>query len=309
MDEREQSPVIHSGDAEAVGRRLREARCASGRSVRDVGAELRLPAPVVESLESGRLDTIAPLYLRGYVRAYADLLGLDADELVGMLPGEEAAPLKTALAPRRPAPRFEPFLKFATYALVTTMIVPPLVYFFVTGGTRLFDAPDAPPATAVEDAGEATDGEGGLSRRIAGALNLVERDAGDGEDGRHLSASAVPIDAMRPGAADTGNAPAPDSDPAPASETETAGPVLSSLRLELDEDSWVEIEDARGQRLEFDLLRAGAQRDYEGVAPIRVLLGRASAASLWLDGEPVEFRGSDSGGFAEFELGSQAEGG
>ena len=60
------------------------------------------------------------------------------------------------------------------------------------------------------------------------------------------------------------------------------------LRVSASGDSWIEIIDGNGTSLEMDLLRAGAERDYEGVAPFRVLLGRSSAVKLYLNGRQVD---------------------
>jgi cytoskeleton protein RodZ len=53
-------------------------------------------------------------------------------------------------------------------------------------------------------------------------------------------------------------------------------------------DSWVEIVDGQGTRLELDLIRAGKHREYSGLMPFQVMVGRASAVDLTLDGEAVD---------------------
>lgn len=280
---------VEQSAAEA-GQQLARARRARGMDLADAARELRLTRTTLQAIESGRMHSIAPIYRRGYVRNYAELLELDPAPLVDALGDAAPEPLRAVLPSPRHGQRFDRFVRLATYALVTTMIVPPLVYFFVQGGAQLFqgELPDdfaAVPTTAVDapDAGRAGD----------------DTDAAAGPPG-HLAASAMPLAPIR---TPVPVAPNPvESDPSAAAEpAETADP-LTRLQLEFSGDSWVEITDAAGSRLEFDLLRAGQSREYRGRAPFRLLLGRASAVEVTVDGVPVEFDGQDLAGKAEVTL-------
>jgi cytoskeleton protein RodZ len=51
----------------------------------------------------------------------------------------------------------------------------------------------------------------------------------------------------------------------------------------------VEIYDAGGARLLYELAPAGAQRALHGSAPLRILLGNPSGVDLAVDGRPVTF--------------------
>jgi len=55
--------------------------------------------------------------------------------------------------------------------------------------------------------------------------------------------------------------------------------------------SWVEISDADGRRLLSGLFARGATRDVSGTAPLRVVLGNATAVDLQLNGHPVSVAG------------------
>jgi len=72
-----------SGDAARVGEELRDAREASGLSIQDMSAALRIRRVYLVALEEGRMgDLPSPAYAWGFVRNYANALGLDADEMV-----------------------------------------------------------------------------------------------------------------------------------------------------------------------------------------------------------------------------------
>jgi hypothetical protein len=49
----------------------------------------------------------------------------------------------------------------------------------------------------------------------------------------------------------------------------------------------VEVYDATGRRLYFDLVRRGSRATAEGAAPLRVLVGRADTTALEIDGRGV----------------------
>lgn len=72
-----------SGDAARVGEELRDAREASGLSIEDMSAALRIRRVYLIALEEGRMrDLPSPAYAWGFVRNYSNALGLDADEMV-----------------------------------------------------------------------------------------------------------------------------------------------------------------------------------------------------------------------------------
>jgi len=65
------------------GERLRSARELSGQQVEDIAAQLRLRVCIVVALEKDEYHKMPKLvFARGYLRSYAKLVGLPADDLV-----------------------------------------------------------------------------------------------------------------------------------------------------------------------------------------------------------------------------------
>jgi len=283
------------------GHRLAEVRTRLGRSQADVAVALKLPRSVIQAIEDDRMDRIAPIYRRGYLVNYARELGESPDRYLSI--GSDGPPPLKGVLPAAAPSRVDRYLRYATYFLGTTLIVPPLVYFFIAGGSRLFDES---PETAVVDAGSEGVAEvrpldpTTVSQRIARALALDESD--EEADNGPLAASTLPLPILRP--AETVS---PDESVPEAPGVEPTG--QHRIDLELVDDSWVEITDADGQRLEFDLLRQGSERSYEGLPPFRILFGRASAVRVELDGRAIRFAGDDAGSVAEFTLELPAAGG
>lgn len=81
----DESPEQH------VGAFLREARENTGRTVEDVSTTLRIGTKFLKSIEDGRFDDLpGPTYATGFIRSYADYLGLDSDALVAQFKSQSS---------------------------------------------------------------------------------------------------------------------------------------------------------------------------------------------------------------------------
>lgn len=68
---------------ETVGPKLRDARTARGLSLEDVAAITKVPRSTLELLEKDQYATLpAPVFIRGFIRSYAKVVGLDPNPLV-----------------------------------------------------------------------------------------------------------------------------------------------------------------------------------------------------------------------------------
>ncbi|MGY6587229.1 MAG: helix-turn-helix domain-containing protein [Wenzhouxiangella sp.] len=296
----QQTPINHYAE---IGQQLATARLDQGLERDQVARSLHLTTSVVASIESGRIDHVAPIYRRGYISNYARLLGLDPAPLLTLLSQEPPPDLKEVLPVDRRASRLDRHFKRASYALATAVVVIPLVFFYVDTGSRILDQDYGQPAmTDISEAGETqrVDTLTRLSRAIGGDYPAETTDT---DLRRRTSASALPV------------RPLADSrlDETPASVTTPAEEVVTSLEpepidprrqlmLRLNDDSWVEVYDANDRRLEFDLLRAGAERSYLAEPPFRLLLGRANAVELSVDDQLVVFDGQNRSGLVQLRL-------
>lgn len=80
----------------AVGALLRASRLRCGEEIGDVAQTLRIRRGYLEALEEGRFqDLPGATYAVGFVRSYAELLGLDGDEVVRRFKAEAAGISRT----------------------------------------------------------------------------------------------------------------------------------------------------------------------------------------------------------------------
>ena len=98
--------------------------------------------------------------------------------------------------------------------------------------------------------------------------------------------------------------------PAPAvtePEAQTSVPVdaaaNATINLSLNAECWVDVVDATGKRLVFGSRQAGEELNLRGVAPVKVLLGNAAAATLSFNGAAIDLSGYPTGRVARLTLG------
>lgn len=114
---------LHAGD------QLRVAREAMGLAQADVAARLKMPLRVVRSLEEEDWSRLgAPVFVRGQLRSYARLLGIDAEPVVE---AAEVAPVAPpVLTPRTFTPPLQRFAEQAArrfvYIVMTVAIAIPV---------------------------------------------------------------------------------------------------------------------------------------------------------------------------------------
>ncbi len=116
-----------NGAAVNPGERLKAARERAGWSIEQAALKLRLSVAQVAALEKGEREGLPPAaYVRGYLRSYAQLLGLDPQEFAKVRGSVEPAAVgeRPAVAPKTRLP-WEPLV----YALFVIGLVVGVVWW------------------------------------------------------------------------------------------------------------------------------------------------------------------------------------
>jgi cytoskeletal protein RodZ len=80
-EEERATKLIEIGDA------LRQARLAKSLSLEDVASRTLVPVRLLRALEAGHLDQLPePVYIQGFIRRYAEVMGLNGAELARQFP-------------------------------------------------------------------------------------------------------------------------------------------------------------------------------------------------------------------------------
>ncbi|OJH79407.1 MAG: hypothetical protein BSK19_03545 [Stenotrophomonas maltophilia] len=262
------------------GTRLRQAREAAGLTLEDVGQRLRMPVQVVKSLEQEQWQKLgAPVFVRGQLRSYARLLGVDVSELLEQAQVGPVVPPTLVSHTHTPRARriAENLGRRALYVGITAVLAVPV--WFATRGH--FDGTAPSPNTASLDV-------------IPAAVPVTP--AGPG------SAAAAPAEvAAAPVTKPTATpyvaslAPVPRAAPAAA----------ANLDMQFSGDSWVDIAGPDGGNVEKALIKAGETRSFTPGQVARVTLGNASAVQVQQNGAIVDLTPYQRANVARFQVSSE----
>jgi len=79
----EQAKDVQRPTGVGPGERLQAARIQMGLSLADVASRMHLSANIVEAIEDNHFEEItAPIFVKGYLRAYARIVSLDEDDMI-----------------------------------------------------------------------------------------------------------------------------------------------------------------------------------------------------------------------------------
>lgn len=293
-----------SGASAGLGGELRRAREARGFSVTTAAATLHLAPKVIESLEAGDFKLYAPVYVRGYLRNYARLLGLKPDSLIETynqtLPEEPSAVLEPALPPGKPPVRWHGYLLLAAIGL-------PLILWLADRTLPLWKTQRSPETEAgTLGLPAAPTGEAPQTQPLAPSLPAPNPAPEPPKPSvSDVSVSAAPLPAAAPDKTEPA-AQAPAAKPADPSPQPTGqGPDTLSIRLPAS--AWVSIRDHAGHKLAHENLSAETEHVYQGQAPFAVVLGNYSPATkIEFNGQPYEPTKAKAGTVARFNVGAGA---
>jgi cytoskeleton protein RodZ len=292
IEEPNPSVPTESASPQSLGQRLRARREASGRSVAELAAELKLKTHIIDAIEDDQLDRLgAPVFTRGYLAAYAKAVGLPIVVVEAAAPKPEPTPspaLVTHTGSRHSA-RIGRYTSRLSNVLLTAAIVVPIIWIATSS--------QLPSERAMLTALDAADGVG--SEALPGARAVRS----DGPD-YPVMASLTPVFQTRPSASPSAPLIGVEALVAEVAEPMSEpSPLLSGgLQLKLVEDSWVEVTSSDGRVLESTLLRAGSERQYPLGEGLRVSLGNAGGVELRLNGESVDVSAFRRANVARFRL-------
>ncbi|MCH7865534.1 MAG: helix-turn-helix domain-containing protein, partial [Proteobacteria bacterium] len=82
-EQQKQEEQVKRGNGPGVGALLKASRLRIGEDLRDISVVLCIRNVYLEAIEDGRFEVLpGPTYATGFIRAYAEYLGLDSDEVV-----------------------------------------------------------------------------------------------------------------------------------------------------------------------------------------------------------------------------------
>ena len=338
MNEHADQPATPGNDAGLPGQTLQSQREAMGWSVEQVADQLKLAPRQVMALEAGDYASLpSPAVTRGFVRAYAKLLKIDAAPLVAKIEMNmppEAQAGATASIPRReqrPASFSQSRLPIggkrnkvpvgliagaiaviaAGAALWHFGLIPGSQQQQATEGDAVLETPVVPNGAA--PAGPAAHDDALQNPSVP--LISVPAPAGEGPaatPGAAPAAAPGTAPATAPGTAPAATTPAAPAATAPAATLAapvTAVPAAAApapaggnaLVLNVREDAWIGVV-VGGKRLLWREVKAGSTETFDVTGPGMLTVGNPGAVTATLRGAAVSLEQAPGKKFAQVSL-------
>jgi cytoskeleton protein RodZ len=295
---------------ETPGGQLLAARRRQGLSLGDVARQLKLSVRQVEALERDDHASFAgPVFVRGFLRNYAKLLGLDADALLTTAapPPAQGAPVTAAAASEQPpmvteeAPGAERGGRMLTAVVIIALVGVALVLLAsnlardsgkpaeVAAVQTPVPAPVAAPAVTPEPAASAPIAAVPVPAEAATPASVPQEAAQPAAPPVSSTAAGEPASAPAPQEPPPAVA-ANDEQPGARPQVSTSGKGSARVQMEFEGESWVEVRDGTGATIFARLNAAGTKRVVRGDPPLSLVVGNAANVKVTWHDKPVELQ-------------------
>ncbi len=303
---------------ENPGKRLRIARQAKGMSLADVATHLHLNQSIVQALENNDHDRLpGPVFVRGYARNYARLLGLDDASILTHYGGtytdhsHRPAPMNQGVKPEIHSSHFA--VRLVSWILVVGLLG--LLAFWWQGHLEWNNGIVDRTLEAELFTPDGADSEnGGLT------LPQPEPDQAPDKLPRISESTVEPTPAEAIIEEATGrSAPQPTATIAPAQsaagEQQTAAAeaaaekpgaggeaAASEIVFEFLGTCWVDIRDSTRKFKLFGEMSKDQRKVLGGTPPYSIILGNSAMVRITVDGLPFDIKSVSRGSVARFTL-------
>ncbi|MEA3192503.1 MAG: cytoskeleton protein RodZ [Betaproteobacteria bacterium] len=268
-----------------VGAELSRIREERGLALTDIAQQLKFAARQLEALEQERFDLLpGGTFVRGMVRAYARLLKVEAEPLLGRLAQRFDVPDTNSLAARykQPVP-FSDGTRRSTFvylgaSLGVLVAVGAIAYqWYREHNARTIPVASAPKVTPA-------------ARPVVLPAEPVA-----------VSKTPEKVAAVKE-----------KEKAAPLAQEKTVKETVVSLRpvmagvhrivMRCDEEAWLEVKDAAGRQLLSSLNPAGCERVVQGRGPFEVVIGNASHVRVLHNDRPLDLQPHTKQDIARFTI-------
>ena len=296
------------------GERLQAARISVGMTLDDVANKMHLSTEILNSLEENNFDDItAPIFVKGYLRAYARLVSVNETEIIEQYTQYYTDGDPPISSIRNTMPEInadDARVKWTTYTVILVLITLLFMWWWnryqqpaetVSLESETFSAPGviklpAQGSAASTDSiglpasdtstNENTDKEELVTQSEQEVL-IPPLDAGLQSDSSDQMAEAEPQSAQQERDT-TDNEPAMENRVESEAVFEPLPETDKDLMIIVNADTWADIRDANNNKLVYDLLRAGEIINVEGIKPYRAFFGNGYGVSLQFEGKEID---------------------
>ncbi|MDZ4812832.1 MAG: DUF4115 domain-containing protein [Pseudomonadota bacterium] len=265
---------------QSLGERFRVIRESRGISREEMSRRLRVSPSVIQDIESDQWARLgAPVYVRGHLNSYAKTLNVPAVVVsLALRDLDEPTPLSLTVAASAPVTLWSRYSSAATYVVLTLLLAIPTFTMLNQRGINspvplvrsMADSEAGPsvnvpqqsltqPVTSAEFVGPAQPAE----LAYGPALQALQQ-----PDPMPLMASMTPMGSI--------------------SQAPESVPGVHRIEMLFSQDSWLEMVDGAGARLDYGIARAGEKREHLVHGTVAMSIGNVSGVELKVDGKPVD---------------------
>ncbi|WP_323164271.1 RodZ family helix-turn-helix domain-containing protein [Pseudomonas atacamensis] len=333
-------PEVVAANRVNPGETLRQARESNGWSLAEVALKLNLTVTSLSNLEAGAFDKLpGHTFARGYIRAYAKLLGMDQTVLVQQFDqstgtDSQGSSVHALGRIEEPVRVSHTILRIVSLLLLIAVIGGGFVWWQDQTSQRTRDLTSlAPEHVEVEGADGTTqihpidepedqavaENQADNSTSLALPQSETSAESTGAESAAPATEPAAPavapsapaqtpapvVAAPATPAPNVPATPAPTAPVAQAPSAEAAAPVAGEgqVQLQFTGDCWAQVTDGRGKVIFSGLKHKGDSVSVSGKPPLNVRLGVARAAQVSYNGQPVDIAPFTSGETARLKLG------
>jgi cytoskeleton protein RodZ len=266
----EPQTAVEEKEAAKLGSLLRERREKMNLSHDQIGQKIRLRRAIIQAMESEAWEQLPPpVFVRGFLRSYASILGLDEVEVMKLY--RQAAPPEPEILKPLPARR----KSSRAPALVVLLILAAAACVFYFRRVQS-TAPDgavkqSPPGVEAASPAPGREDKSGNGQKTvasffdAGVSGTAKSEVSESPPKEVISSEAV-------------------SPPASAPEKETSWMILKGA---VKEETWVSVSVDGKEKGEF-IFQKGAKPEWKAKKSFEVVIGNGSGMDFDLDGKKIE---------------------
>lgn len=327
----------HASAEGSPGRILRDGRERLNLTTKQVAERLRLRHQIVLDLEEDHFSRhVASTFTRGYLRAYARLVGvndeqvLNAYEALGV--SELSKPMQSFSRRTRQQSQ-DKRLMFLTYIIGALIIGSAVIFWFQNSETEDADTAAAgaqqnlaerlvqqeneqamPASENTDESLSSTETEPSPSEPVIVDTSVLEinsaREPEPTTQSTETVADATPPEQPEPEVAESAAGQAsegqqePTTEPAINNEATSAEEPASEgeLVLSFRGDTWIRIEDASGQAIAFGVKPGGHTTELSGQEPYQLTLGAPENVDLFYRGNQIDLSSFRAGRVARLTI-------
>ena len=326
-------PEVPAATRVNPGETLRQARENNGWTLAEVALKLNLTVSSLSNLEAGAFDKLpGHTFARGYIRAYAKLLGMDQAALVhefDVYTGTDSTGSSVHSLGRieEPVRVSHTILRIVSLILLLAVIGGGFLWWQDQTSMRTKDLIGLTPEHVEVEGADGTtqihpldepEDQAVAEAKTEGDAAVPAEPAGDQTGATALTLPAAPEAAVAVAPAPSIAAPvaqaapvpvapvAPASTVAPVAPVTEAAPAVAGagkVGVQYTADCWTQVTDANGKVLFGGLKRKGENLEVSGKPPLSLRLGYARGAQVTYNGQAVDVAPFTSGETARLKLG------